>query len=183
MWTCYRSKAYIFLLSLVYVIASAAAIIFAITHNLNHGIIFYVLAALVVLISLWRINRVHYPVALICEKKLLVAIPWSFLNSDYLHFPESPVYASGLQRSGRRLRWMEPDLYRCPRSRRYGSPAGAAGFRIVRGQALLPELGGTETGREPVIEWNRKRHTSWCAFFMWLYVVKLACVRVGASSC
>lgn len=44
---------------------------------------FYVLAALVVLISLWRINRVHYPVALICEKKLLVAIPWSFLNSDY----------------------------------------------------------------------------------------------------
>lgn len=83
LWTCYRSKAYIFLLSLVYVIASAAAIIFAITHNLNHGIIFYVLAALVVLISLWRINRVHYPVALICEKKLLVAIPWSFLNSDY----------------------------------------------------------------------------------------------------
>lgn len=83
LWTCYRSKAYIFLLSLVYVIASAAAIIFAITHNMNHGIIFYVLAALVVLISLWRINRVHYPVALICEKKLLVAIPWSFLNSDY----------------------------------------------------------------------------------------------------
>lgn len=83
LWTCYRSKAYIFLLSLVYVIASAAAIVFAITHNMNHGIIFYVLAAVVVLISLWRINRVHYPVALICEKKLLVAIPWSFLNSDY----------------------------------------------------------------------------------------------------
>lgn len=33
--------------------------------------------------SLWRINRVHNPVALICEKKLLVAVPWSFINSDY----------------------------------------------------------------------------------------------------
>lgn len=168
MWTCYRSKAYIFLLSLVYVIASAAAIIFAITHNMNHGIIFYVLAALVVLISLWRINRVHYPVALICEKKASRGHSLVFPEFGLLHFPESPVYAGGLQRSGRRLRWMEPNLYRCPRSRRYGSPAGAAGFRIVRGQALLPELGGTETGREPVIEWNRKRHTSWCAFFMWL---------------
>ena len=46
-------------------------------------LIFYFIAALVVALSLWRINRVHNPVALICEKKLLVAVPWSFINSDY----------------------------------------------------------------------------------------------------
>lgn len=56
---------------------------FAISHDMNHGIIFYVIAAVVVACSLWRINRVHNPVALICEKKLLVAMPWSFINSDY----------------------------------------------------------------------------------------------------
>lgn len=56
---------------------------FAISHNTNHGLIFYFIAALVVALSLWRINRVHNPVALICEKKLLVAVPWSFINSDY----------------------------------------------------------------------------------------------------
>lgn len=83
LWECYRSKAYIFMLSLVYVILSAGTIVFAISHDLRHGIVFYALALLMVLISLWRINRVHNPVALICEKKLLVAVPWSFLNSDY----------------------------------------------------------------------------------------------------
>ena len=83
LWECYRSKLYIIFLSLVYVLVSAAAVIFAISHNTNHGLIFYFIAALVVALSLWRINRVHNPVALICEKKLLVAVPWSFINSDY----------------------------------------------------------------------------------------------------
>lgn len=83
LWECYRSKLYIFFLSLMYVIFSAASIIFAIWHDLNHSIVFYAVAVLVVLFSLWRINRVHSPVALICENKLLVAVPWSFVNSDY----------------------------------------------------------------------------------------------------
>ena len=78
LWECYRSKIYIIFLSLIYVLLSAGAVLFAIWHDTRHGIIFYVLAALVVAFSLWRINRVHYPVALICE-----AMPWSFVNSDY----------------------------------------------------------------------------------------------------
>lgn len=64
LWECYRSKLYIIFLSLVYVLVSAAAVIFAISHNTNHGLIFYFIAALVVALSLWRINRVHNPVAL-----------------------------------------------------------------------------------------------------------------------
>ena len=83
LWECYRSKVYIVFLSLVYVALSAGAVIFATINDLNHGIIFYLIALLVILLSLWRINRVHCPVALICEKKLLVAVPWSFINSDY----------------------------------------------------------------------------------------------------
>ena len=83
LWECYRSKLYIIFLSLIYVLISAGAVVFAISHDMNHGIIFYVIAAVVVACSLWRINRVHNPVALICEKKLLVAMPWSFINSDY----------------------------------------------------------------------------------------------------
>ena len=62
LWECYRSKLYIIFLSLVYVLVSAAAVIFAISHNTNHGLIFYFIAALVVALSLW---------------------PWSFINSDY----------------------------------------------------------------------------------------------------
>lgn len=73
----------LFFCPLFYVLISAGAVVFAISHNMNHGIIFYVIAAVVVACSLWRINRVHNPVALICEKKLLVAMPWSFINSDY----------------------------------------------------------------------------------------------------
>ena len=79
LWECYRSKVYIVMLSLLYVAISVAGILFA----MEEGMPYYFLSAFVVLISLWRINRVHHPVALICEKKLLVAVPWSFFTFDY----------------------------------------------------------------------------------------------------
>ena len=79
LWECYRSKVYIVILSLVYVALSAASIIWA----MEEGMPYWFLAAFAVLISLWRINRVHHPVALICEKRLLVAVPWSFFTFDY----------------------------------------------------------------------------------------------------
>lgn len=79
LWECYRSKVYIVVLSLVYVALSAAAIVWA----MEEGLPYFLLAAFMVLISLWRINRVHHPVALICEKRLLVAVPWSFFTFDY----------------------------------------------------------------------------------------------------
>ncbi len=79
LWECYRSKVYIVLLSLVYVAISAAAIIWA----MENGMPYYFLAAFCVLVSIWRINRVHHPVALVCEKRLLVAVPWSFFTFDY----------------------------------------------------------------------------------------------------
>ena len=47
------------------------------------GNILYLVAACVFCFSVWRINRLHTPVALVCEKKLLVSVPWSFLNSDF----------------------------------------------------------------------------------------------------
>jgi len=83
LWECCRSNTYIVLMSLLYVIMSAGAIIMAITHDLNHGIILYIVALAVIAFSLFRIHKLHCPVALICEKKLLVAVPWSFVNSDY----------------------------------------------------------------------------------------------------
>lgn len=79
LWECYRSKAYIIILSLVYVALSTAAIVWA----MEEGMPFWLLAVLAVVFSLWRINRVHHPVALICEKRLLVAVPWSFFTFDY----------------------------------------------------------------------------------------------------
>jgi len=79
LWECYRSKVYIVLLSLMYVAISVGAIVGAIVY----GMAYWLLAAVVVLFALWRINRVHHPVALICERRLLVAVPWSFFNFDY----------------------------------------------------------------------------------------------------
>ena len=75
LWECYRSKVYIVTLSLMYVLLGAAAVIWAMDKD---QFLFYVLAVVVIFFCLWRINRVHHPVALICEKKLLVAVPWSF---------------------------------------------------------------------------------------------------------
>ncbi len=80
LWECYRSKVYIVMLSLLYVAVAAGGILFAMEER---GIPSYFLAAFLIFISLWRINRVHHPVALICEKKLLVAVPWSFFTFDY----------------------------------------------------------------------------------------------------
>ncbi len=79
LWECYRSKAYIIVLSLIYVSISVASIILA----MEKGMPYWMIAALVVAFSLWRINRVHHPVALVCERRLLVAVPWSFLSFDY----------------------------------------------------------------------------------------------------
>ena len=75
LWECYRSKVYIVMLSLMYVLLGAGAVILAMDED---QFLFYVLAVAVIFFCLWRINRVHHPVALICEKKLLVAVPWSF---------------------------------------------------------------------------------------------------------
>lgn len=80
LWECYRSKVYIVTLSLMYVLLGAAAVIWAMNEN---QFLFYVLAVVVIFFCLWRINRVHHPVALICERKLLVAVPWSFFTFDY----------------------------------------------------------------------------------------------------
>ena len=80
LWECYRSKVYIVTLSLMYVLLGAAAVIWAMDKD---QFLFYVLAVVVIFFCLWRINRVHHPVALICEKKLLVAVPWSFFTFDY----------------------------------------------------------------------------------------------------
>lgn len=80
LWECYRSKVYIVTLSLMYVFLGAAAVIWAMEED---QFLFYVLAVVVIFFCLWRINRVHHPVALICEKKLLVAVPWSFFTFDY----------------------------------------------------------------------------------------------------
>ncbi len=79
LWECYRSKVYIVLLSLLYVAISVGAVLFA----MEEGMPYYFLAAFIILVALWRINRVHHPVALVCEKKLLVAVPWSFFTFDY----------------------------------------------------------------------------------------------------
>lgn len=79
LWECYRSKVYIVMLSLLYVVISAGAVLFA----MEEGMPYYFFAAFVILLSLWRINRVHHPVALVCERKLLVAVPWSFFTFDY----------------------------------------------------------------------------------------------------
>ena len=80
LWECYRSKVYIVTLSLMYVLLGAAAVIWAMNED---QFLFYVLAVVVIFFCLWRINRVHHPVALICERKLLVAVPWSFFTFDY----------------------------------------------------------------------------------------------------
>lgn len=80
LWECYRSKVYIVMLSLMYVLLGAGAVILAMDED---QFLFYVLAVAVIFFCLWRINRVHHPVALICEKKLLVAVPWSFFTFDY----------------------------------------------------------------------------------------------------
>ena len=80
LWECYRSKVYIVTLSLMYVLLGAAVVIWAMDKD---QFLFYVLAVVVIFFCLWRINRVHHPVALICEKKLLVAVPWSFFMFDY----------------------------------------------------------------------------------------------------
>uniref|UniRef100_UPI004025C64A hypothetical protein n=1 Tax=Dialister sp. TaxID=1955814 RepID=UPI004025C64A len=80
LWECYRSNVYIVTLSLMYVLLGAAAVIWAMDKD---QFLFYVLAVVVIFFCLWRINRVHHPVALICEKKLLVAVPWSFFTFDY----------------------------------------------------------------------------------------------------
>ena len=102
LWECYRSKVYIVTLSLMYVLLGAAAVIWAMEED---QFLFYVLAVVVIFFCLWRINRVHHPVALICEKKLLVAVPWSFFTFDYyitfraLYMLESFVYRR--QRRGR----------------------------------------------------------------------------------
>ncbi len=79
LWECYRSKVYIVMLSLLYVAISVGAVLFA----MEEGMPYYFLAAFVILFALWRINRVHHPVALVCERKLLVAVPWSFFTFDY----------------------------------------------------------------------------------------------------
>lgn len=79
LWECYRSKVYIIMLSLLYVAISVGAVLFA----MEEGMPYYFLAAFIILLSLWRINRVHHPVALVCERKLLVAVPWSFFTFDY----------------------------------------------------------------------------------------------------
>lgn len=83
LWECYRSKIYIVLLSLVYVLLSTGAIVYLITYASEYDYFLMILTGITVMFSLWRINRVHNPVALVCEKKLLVSVPWSFLNSDY----------------------------------------------------------------------------------------------------
>ena len=80
LWECYRSKVYIVMLSLMYVLLGAAAVIWAMNED---QFLFYILAVVVIFFCLWRINRVHHPVALICERKLLVAVPWSFFTFDY----------------------------------------------------------------------------------------------------
>ena len=79
LWECYRSKAYIIVLSLIYVSISVASIILA----MEKGMPYWMIAALVVAFSLWRINRVHHPVALVCERRLLGAVPWSFVSFYY----------------------------------------------------------------------------------------------------
>lgn len=78
-WECCRAKIYIVAMSLFYVLICATII----TYAMEYGNILYVVAACVFCFSVWRINRLHTPVALVCEKKLLVSVPWSFLNSDF----------------------------------------------------------------------------------------------------
>lgn len=74
-----RAKIYIVAMSLFYVLICATII----TYAMEYGNILYVVATCVFCFSVWRINRSHTPVALVCEKKLLVSVPWSFLNSDF----------------------------------------------------------------------------------------------------
>lgn len=79
LWECYRAKFYIVAVSLLYVALCTAAILYAIEER---GI--YIVGAVIfLLIAIWQINRVHWPVALVCEKQLLVSIPWSLFYSDY----------------------------------------------------------------------------------------------------
>lgn len=112
LWECYRSKVYIIMLSLMYVLLGAGAVILAMDED---QFLFYVLAVAVIFFCLWRINRVHHPVALICEKKLLVAVPWSFFTFDYyIHLP-CALHARVVQGCGRRLQPVESSLYRRPR--------------------------------------------------------------------
>ena len=108
LWECYRSKVYIVTLSLMYVLLGAAAVIWAMDKD---QFLFYVLAVVVIFFCLWRINRVHHPVALICEKKLLVAVPWSFFTFDYyitfraLYMPVAYKDVAGVS-----SRWKRADL-------------------------------------------------------------------------
>ncbi len=59
LWECYRSKVYIVMLSLMYVLLGAAAVIWAMDED---QFLFYILAVVVIFFCLWRINRVHHPV-------------------------------------------------------------------------------------------------------------------------
>ena len=147
LWECYRSKIYIIFLSLIYVLLSAGAVLFAIWHDTRHGIIFYVLAALVVAFSLWRINRVHYPVALICEKKTAGGHALVFRQLRLPYLPPGLLHACGIQRSGRRIPQLEPALHRRQNHRRPGRPSCAALLCITGRQSGFPKLGGKKTGR------------------------------------
>lgn len=109
LWECYRSKVYIVMLSLMYVLLGAATVIWAMDEG---EFPFYVLAVVVIFFCLWRINRVHHPVALICERKLLVAVPWSFFTFDLLHHVSCALHAGGVQGCGRRLEPVESFVYR-----------------------------------------------------------------------
>jgi len=67
LWACYRAGSYTVSVSMLYVVIAAVCICMA------WGLIWLVPALAVTLFCLWRIQRVHAPVVLVCKKALLVA--------------------------------------------------------------------------------------------------------------
>ena len=53
-------------------------------YYICHGIWkYFICSGSLCILLFWIENQEAAPVALVCEKKLLVSVPWSFLNSDF----------------------------------------------------------------------------------------------------
>lgn len=80
-WMGRRSAAWRLFLCTVYALVSAGFIV-----ALLHGLWGCLLPGMaVILLSLWRVDRLHDPVVILCPKALLVAAPWKRIGSwrDY----------------------------------------------------------------------------------------------------
>lgn len=77
-----RSRSYIITVSIMYVILCTICTLYV----MMKGTLYLVPDLFLIVFSLWRIDVVHKPVVLVCEKNFLVSVPWRFQQRSIFTF-------------------------------------------------------------------------------------------------